>query len=824
MRYRLVFGVLVFVNGLGGAVPAGAPFLSTQSLFSDDFKAGLANWIPELERPGAISARDGVLSVDVPAGCTLWFRPELSGPVMIQYEARMVQAGGPNDRVSDLNAFWMATDAFGVKRSGKFSDYNNLRTYYVGQGGNSNTTTRFRRYIGDAVERPLLPEHDLRSPDVLLKPNVWQTVTLVALGDRIQYYRDGRLIFDFHDPAPYTRGHFAFRTTQSHVELRDFHVWRIAAAQAVSAHEDAAGIQLDNGLIALDYSKASATFVGIYRYIDGKRHAIALGQDAYYWDTVSHADSVAAGVDVPANGNFTVRKNPDPPKLILSDDAAEIIAPAHHNGWFLFDVDVHYVLRRGDPGFYAWAVLRHPAELGGTELAQMRFVSKTVTDGTFTQFVIGEQRVKTIDRSEKTQELANATYRLADGTISTKYQNSSYWAETPVYGHAGPQIGLWSISASPEFHNGGPLKQGQTVHDNVLLRVMTSVHFGAAGVKVAAGEAWSKVYGPVFTYINAGDGIAELWADAQARQDYEAARWPYQWVSSPEYVKERGTLAGTWRLHGEAAQTGAWVVLAAASHDEKAPDWTMQSKGYEFWTHTGPDGRFTIPNVIPGTYTMFVSGADQPTQFSADGIVIQAGKTTVRDVDWTPVRNGATLWQIGTFDRTAAEFRNGDNARDFEMFKRYPKDFPEDVTYTIGMSDPARDWNYAQWALYVKKPVWTVRFEQRQAAEGTATLTIAFSSAQPQRGAVTNLQVKVNGELIDTIHLPKTGTAGYRGSAQDSPWNVRTLKFNAHMLRPGMNEITFGHADARPVPADGNIAGPVGQVMYDAIRLEVTGP
>jgi hypothetical protein len=39
-----------------------------------------------------------------------------------------------------------------------------------------------------------------------------------------------------------------------------------------------------------------------------------------------------------------------------------------------------------------------------------------------------------------------------------------------------------------------------------------------------------------------------------------------------------------------------------------------------------------------------------------------------------------------------------------------------------------------------------------------------------------------------------------------------------------MNEITFGHADARPVPADGNIAGPVGQVMYDAIRLEVTGP
>jgi hypothetical protein len=181
-----------------------------------------------------VEAEGGVLTVDVPAGCTLWFRPELRGAVSIQYEARMVQAGGPNDRVSDLNAFWMATDArspgdlFATRRSGKFNDYNQLRTYYVGQGGNSNTTTRFRRYIGDADVRPLLPEHDLGSVGVLLQPNVWQTVQLVALGNRIQYYRNGRLIFDFLDDAPYTHGHFGFRTTASHVELRNLNIYRIA--------------------------------------------------------------------------------------------------------------------------------------------------------------------------------------------------------------------------------------------------------------------------------------------------------------------------------------------------------------------------------------------------------------------------------------------------------------------------------------------------------------------------------------------------------------------------------------------------------------------
>ena len=210
------------------AAAAEAPYTLVQKLHADDFTHGLGQWRIELEKPGAVAAKNGVLSIDVPAGCTVWFRPELSGPVLIQYEAAAIQAGGPHDRVSDLNAFWMATDATMV-RSGKFADYNSLRTYYVGQGGNTNTTTRFRRYIGDPVLRPLLPEHDLGDPSVMLKPNVRQLIQLVAMGPRIQYWAAGRRIFDFNDPDPYTRGRFAFRTTQSHLEIRNFEVWRIEA-------------------------------------------------------------------------------------------------------------------------------------------------------------------------------------------------------------------------------------------------------------------------------------------------------------------------------------------------------------------------------------------------------------------------------------------------------------------------------------------------------------------------------------------------------------------------------------------------------------------
>jgi hypothetical protein len=49
----------------------------------------------------------------------------------------------------------------------------------------------------------------------------------VANRGRIQYYHDGNLIFDFQDRAPYTRGHFALRTTFSHIEVRDFRVYRL---------------------------------------------------------------------------------------------------------------------------------------------------------------------------------------------------------------------------------------------------------------------------------------------------------------------------------------------------------------------------------------------------------------------------------------------------------------------------------------------------------------------------------------------------------------------------------------------------------------------
>jgi len=202
-------------------------------LYEDNFQHGLESWKAEMEKPATVLAKDGVLDLDAPAGLTLWFTHELDGPVMISYDAVVVAAGGPNDRVSDLNCFWMASDPsspqdlFAHPRSGAFPTYNSLHSYYVGLGGHNNTSTRFRRYIGDNDDRPLLPENDLAGADKMIVPNRMEHIRLVADGRLIQFYRGQERYFEMVDAQPYTRGWFGIRTTRSHLRIQNLKIVRL---------------------------------------------------------------------------------------------------------------------------------------------------------------------------------------------------------------------------------------------------------------------------------------------------------------------------------------------------------------------------------------------------------------------------------------------------------------------------------------------------------------------------------------------------------------------------------------------------------------------
>jgi hypothetical protein len=216
-----------------GAEQKKAPYEPAELLYADGFTDGLRNWVIEGESP---EVRAGAMAIDTGEGFTAWFRERLSGDVLIEYQVRVIDAGGPNDRVSDLNCFWMATDpkspddlfAGSKQRAGIFANYDPLRLYYVGYGGNSNKTTRFRRYPGGG-ERPVLGEYTDKKH--LIEANKLCTIQLVVFGDLVQYIFNGDVLFELKDPEPLTSGWFGIRTVKNHMNVYNFKVYRLKSSQ-----------------------------------------------------------------------------------------------------------------------------------------------------------------------------------------------------------------------------------------------------------------------------------------------------------------------------------------------------------------------------------------------------------------------------------------------------------------------------------------------------------------------------------------------------------------------------------------------------------------
>jgi PcRGLX-like protein C-terminal alpha/alpha toroid domain/PcRGLX-like protein central beta sandwich domain/Domain of unknown function (DUF6250)/PcRGLX-like N-terminal RIFT barrel domain len=198
-------------------------------LYQDDFNQDMKHWVVETpDSPNSkVGIENGKLSIDVDDGATVWFNKKLSGNILIEYQRKVVMNNGRNDRLSDLNQFWMASDPRRENvftRSGTFSEYDSLRLYYAGIGGNTNTTTRFRKYQGNG-ERTLL--FDLQDEQHLLQPNKNYLIQLVVYNGTTEVFVDGEQYFSFTDDAPLTEGYFGFRTVKSHQEMHDFKVYAL---------------------------------------------------------------------------------------------------------------------------------------------------------------------------------------------------------------------------------------------------------------------------------------------------------------------------------------------------------------------------------------------------------------------------------------------------------------------------------------------------------------------------------------------------------------------------------------------------------------------
>jgi rhamnogalacturonan endolyase len=200
-------------------------------LFADDFTKPLdaSVWVAEIEpKSGAVSTvytRGGALVLDTRGGVTVWLNKILKGDLQIEFDRKVLVDTGRNDRLSDMNVFWMAMDPANANlftRHGRFGSYDSLQLYYVGMGGNTNKTTRFRKYY-EGGNKPVVKEYLDRGH--LLEANKTYHVRIVVDGGVTSYWVDGDCYFSYADPAPLTEGYFGFRSTWSRQEIQHFKVW-----------------------------------------------------------------------------------------------------------------------------------------------------------------------------------------------------------------------------------------------------------------------------------------------------------------------------------------------------------------------------------------------------------------------------------------------------------------------------------------------------------------------------------------------------------------------------------------------------------------------
>ena len=237
--------------------------------------------------------------------------------------------------------------------------------------------------------------------------------------------------------------------------------------------------------------------------------------------------------------------------------------------------------------------------------------------------------------------------------MDDKYQYSLDNKDNVVHGWiSGGELnpmGFWVITPSNEFKSGGPFKRELTSHVGptsltvslapctpskskdlsalVKLKCLYDLNerfhqmfFGTHYIgkymvaKIADGESWKKVLGPVFIYLNSspksGNNLQALWEDAKAQAQGEARNWPYSFLASPDFPKaaERGSIAGRLlvrdRYVSKKDMPAAMAYIGLAVPGQPG-SWATESKGYQFWTRAASDGTFSIDNVREGVYDLY---------------------------------------------------------------------------------------------------------------------------------------------------------------------------------------------------------------------------
>ena len=541
--------------------------------------------------------------------------------------------------------------------------------------------------------------------------------------------------------------------------------------------------------------------------------------------------------------------------------------PGAGGGNFIADIDIRYSLGRGDSGVYTYCTFEHTSAYAATTITEARFCMKL---NDFFDWML-------VDELPHHNKLYPKTLR------EDKYDYTSNQFEHRAYGWASTtdKIGCYLINPSTEYLSGGPTKIEFLCHRDTnptaapcVLNYWRSSHYGGAGVSVAEGEHWTKVIGPFLIYCNSGGDPQKLWKDAIAQAGRESAKWPYDWVNGVDYPHkdQRATVSGrlvlTDPLMPSAKMSRLLVGLTHPAYavsggfgGTRQVDWQTDAKYYEFWVHGANGGRFTIPNVRPGTYTLHAIADGVLGEFAKTDITVPEGEALdLNKLTWTPVRRGRQVWEIGIPNRTATEFFKGDDYFHEGMPVLYAKLFPNDINFVIGQSDYRKDWYYQQVPHADAASLAEADAAASARANGTATIpgeaapptrgtngapagarfrrgglfgppangtttprSITFQmAAAPKGGKATlrlaicgtgarSIEVTVNDQPVGTVSLMFPDSTFGMGNGIQGIWYERELAFDASLLKAGTNVLKL------TIPAGPVTAG----VIYDYLRLEL---
>ena len=510
-----------------------------------------------------------------------------------------------------------------------------------------------------------------------------------------------------------------------------------------------------------------------------------------------------------ANGNSGL--NPTKVKVVKQTaDHCEVLYSAT-SGNTIFEQG--YIMRKGVPGVYSYVIATGTATSASEPVKEARVCCRlgdTMLNGYVDWRMNGRipsnTEMAVAEKDENT--IQDATYRLADGSIYTKYNWANYVERDTLHGLCGMSnnyYGLYNIPVSYEWINGGCDRQELTVHATskspITIQMLQGEHFGGEAMVLREGE--KKLYGPFLIFTTYSKDPVKSARNQAAK---EAAEWPYQWFENDLYPRERATVRGHLSVTTGQRCDSVRIVLA----QEKGKDPIEMMHGYQFWTLTDENGDFEIRNVRPDTYNLFAYAktGDVTDMLEMDDITVSAGGGSPATVDlgtvtWTPKKYTELLWMIGQNDRRSSEFRLSDTIRQYGLWELVP----QTLTYTIGESTESKDWYYAQ----TKDGNWTVKFNVDKRPAGRVYLTASIAGCASEKATIT---VKLNGTVRDTWKPGYKDASVYRSATGSGRHYVFTTDFISAALKEGTNLLTF------------QISGTGGKngILYDCIKLEAGDP